>query len=231
MMHFSHALRPDLAECYLEDRTLLALPIGLMPSGFLPNGTNNTFVVPGFQAPGTATAASAPGPSYFYLLIGSSGNTGVVGSRIGGGVSVFGLSQTTANGVVPVTSVGSGANAGASGGGGGGSGSGGAGYGGSVSSGYNTSLNQTNNFGMATASASAVPAGQSYDSGPVPRGNVAQDTTDRPTAMPSESGIQTMAPPDNGLTKSPLTQGIDLGSNNLIRNSLTGSHLLQSRTP
>src|SRR5262249_2021204 len=115
-----HALRPNLAECMLEDRALLALPIGLMPSQFIPVASNNSFVLASFQAPGTVTSASAPGPTYYYMLVGSNGNGGMVGSRIGGGVSVYGTGLTVANAVSPSIAVGSGANGNSSGGGGGG---------------------------------------------------------------------------------------------------------------
>jgi len=214
------ALRPDLMECELEDRALLAVPIGLMPSQFIPNGSNNSFVVAGTVAPGSSAAASAPGPSYFYLLLGSNGGTGLVGSRIGGSVSVYGLNSPTNAPISVALVVGSGANAGGS------SGSGTlgnfSGYGGNISSGYNFALNITNNYGMSATAIGSVPL-HSYDNGPVARSPVNQDTSDKGTNTP---GMQsTPAVPLIDTTRSPLVPGINRG-NNLLQNNLTGMGLL-----
>jgi hypothetical protein len=228
-------MRPNLAECILEDRALLALPIGLMPSQFIPEAANNSFVIASFQAPGTVTSASAPGPTFYYMLVGANSNGGMVGSRIGGGVSVYGIGLTVANAVSPGITVGSGANGGGGGGGGSAAPGSASGYGGAVSSGYNTALNATNNYGMGSSTAvgtgAAAATGYSYDSGPVGRAPIAQDTSSGASGSPpTNTGMPTanLVPPDLGLARSPLTQGIDLGSNNLLKNNLTGNHLLQS---
>ena len=68
------ALRPDLEECLLEDRTLLAYAPGLQASQFIPSsGFTPSFIVSGFSqgnsGPGSGGSV-APGPQYFYVTIG-----------------------------------------------------------------------------------------------------------------------------------------------------------------
>lgn len=153
------ALRPNLAECLLEDRVLLYFA-GLYASQFIPSaGLTPSFVVSGFQqsnsSPGS-TGSTSPGPQYFFIQVGLSSlsNGGV---RAGGTSAVFQPPQvipTVAGatiGSIPGSSSSSPGNA-----------TGGfsatTGYGGAISSGYNTALTSTNNFGMGTSALGSVAA-------------------------------------------------------------------------
>jgi hypothetical protein len=222
-MNPRHALRPDLTQCLLEDRALLALPIGLMPSQLLATASNNSLIVPGFGSPGSGSGGgTAPGPSFFYLLIGSTGGSGLVGSRLGGGVSVFGMSSTIGSAINVGITVGSGASAGGGGGGGVGGLSNFSGFGGSISSGYNFALNSSNNFGMSGTAVGSIVA-HNYDRGPVSRAPMDQDSSDEgpiPEEIVEEEPISTSTS-----VKSTLTTRVELGDN-LLRNDLTGSTLL-----
>jgi len=151
------ALRPDLAECLLEDRTLLYAGPGLYASQFIPSaGLTPSFVVSGFQSSSSSPGSSgntSPGPQFFFLQIGLSSlsNGGV---RLGGTASVFQPPQ-----VLPTVQ---GATIGSIPGSGSGGATGGisatSGFGGSISSGYNTALSSANNFGMGPTALGSVAA-------------------------------------------------------------------------
>jgi hypothetical protein len=153
------ALRPDLNACTLEDRCLPA-PLSLVNS-FLPiNLVTNQMVLPGSSpsSGGGGGSSSNPGPSFYFVTVGLSVNNGFSGGSPGSLLSFF---QT--NGTLLSTIGGGG------GGGGGGSatsanstsGSGGTpnfgGYSSSFSSGYNTILGATNNYGMGTSTLGSIP--------------------------------------------------------------------------
>jgi len=93
-MKSRHELHLDLSECVLEGRVLPALPVGVTPSPFMQiNTTSNQIIVPGSSTSGGGPG-STPGPSWYYLRLGVNLNTngsGVVGSTIGGTVSIYGL--------------------------------------------------------------------------------------------------------------------------------------------
>lgn len=148
------ALRPDLDECHLEDRTLLYAGPGLYASQFIPSaGFSPSFVVSGFSLGNSGTGsggASSPGPQFFYLQIGLSSisNGGV---RLGGSFSIYNPPQAlpTLQGATIGSVPGSGGAGGISNN---------LGYGGAISSGYNTSLNSSNNFGMGGTPVGSVVA-------------------------------------------------------------------------
>lgn len=222
-MNHRHALQPDLTQCVLEDRALMAI-IGLTSPQFIPNGSNNSFNVPGTSAPGTGSQSLYPGPTYYYLLIGSNGNNAIAGSRIGGAVSVYGLTTSSSTVGVPLT-VGSGANDAHATGAGTFRNFGG--FGGNISSGYNFALNITNNYGMSgTAIGSVAP--HTYDHGPVERSQSPADNADKPPAPNEAQSVP--AVPLIDTTKSPLVPGINRG-NNLLQNNLTGRGLLPGVMP
>jgi len=147
------ALRPDLEECQLEDRTLLYAGPGLYASQFLPSsGFSPSFVVSGFSqggGPGSGGSTS-PGPQFFYLSLGLSSlsNGGV---RLGGSFSIYNPPQAlpTLQGPTIGSVPGSGGAGGISNT---------SGYGGAISSGYNTSLSSSNNFGMGGTAVGSVVA-------------------------------------------------------------------------
>jgi len=182
------ALRPDLDECLLEDRTLLYAGPGLYASQFIPSGGfSPAFVVSGFQVgnsgPG-AGGATSPGPQFFYLQIGlNSANNG--GVRLGGSFSIFNAPsalptvQGPAIGSVP-GSRGGGSNA--------------SGYGGAISSGYNTALNSSNNFGMGPTAVGSITA---HVSGANDQMVVAQGT-DTPTTDTDDTSTQAAPPMNSG---------------------------------
>ncbi len=163
------ALRPDLDECALEERYLLAAP-GLSASQFMPSSAfSPSFVVPGFSV-GSGSSGGGPttypGPSFFYILLGASGgNASGIGLTSGARFSVYGLGSVLGLPTVQGAAVGSGAND-SGGRGGGGTFSNFSGYGGSFSSGYNFGLSSSNNFGMSSTPLGSVPVHR-FDNGTV----------------------------------------------------------------
>src|SRR4051812_13632966 len=93
------ALHPDLSECALEDRVLLAIEPGLYPSAFMQvNSSSNQFIVPGTSTSGGGGGGSGggsvtPGPSFYYILLGANGNSVSSGSRVGGSVSLYSITN------------------------------------------------------------------------------------------------------------------------------------------
>ncbi len=149
------ALKPDLLECLLEDRTLLYAGPGLYASQFIPSaGLTPSFVVSGFQQSSSSPGSSGstnPGPQYFFLQIGLSSlaNGGV---RVGGTFSIYNPPQAlpTLSGVTVGSGPGSGASTGGI--------AAATGYGGAISSGYNTALSSSNNYGMGSTALGSVAA-------------------------------------------------------------------------
>jgi hypothetical protein len=195
------ALRPDLEECQLEDRTLLYAGPGLYASQFIPSsGSTPSFVVSGFSlggSPGGGGSVS-PGPQFFYLQIGlaSLANGGV---RLGGTFSVFNPPQAlpTLQGPTIGSVPGSGGAGGISNA---------SGYGGAISSGYNTSLSSSNNFGMGGTPVGSVVAhisgttdqlveAQANNDASSSASSARQDSTTTPMPTPSQSAGQSLLSP------------------------------------
>jgi hypothetical protein len=161
-MNPRHALHPDLNECMLEDRCLLYTP-GLYSTGFLPSSVGSPlFIVPGFSNPGGGGPIQYPGPTFSYILIGGGGAAGLSQGSASAGISIYGLSNN--NGFVSVTVGGAGAGSRSGGGGGSPSATTNLGYGSSVSSGYATSLNISNNYGVSSNPVGSIPV-HSFDNG------------------------------------------------------------------
>jgi len=161
-----HALRPDLSECILEDRVLQAIEPGLYPSAFMAvNSASNQIIVPGTSSPsggGSGGGSVIPGPSFYFILLGSNASSVSTGSRVGGSVSLYSIANLrtlpagamvhTISGAASLNGGGGGGSV-SSGGGGGDSGNAGGisnfgGYGASFSSGYGFALSSGNNYGM-----------------------------------------------------------------------------------
>jgi hypothetical protein len=213
-----HAFHPDLNECMLEDRCLMFAP-GLFSTGFLPSTTGSSqFVVPGFSTSGGGGALIFPGPTFYYLLIGGGGGgAGLSNGAASAGISVFGLSNN--NGFVNV-SVGAAGSGSTSGGGGAARPAANLGYGGSFSSGYNTSLNISNNFGTVSANPVGSMPVHSFDSGAV-----------TPAAP---SGSQSNNSSSSSGTSTPDANNTELWNNLLRRNnrnSATGTTMPGMMTP
>jgi len=165
-MNLKHALRPDLDNCVLEDRALMAGYVWV-PLPFMQVTTSNQIAVSGFSMGGGpgSSGGSNPGANAYYLRMGINTNVyGLVGQSSVVVPSGFALTLSSvtpagagAAGNVGI-SVGSGANAG-----GGGSGAPNLvpGYSGSFSSGYGTSLNPSNNYGVSASPVGSIPV-QTY---------------------------------------------------------------------
>jgi|GEM_PF-3142595 len=170
---------PDLNECALEDRILLAAP-SQTPSQFLAMNSGQ-LVAPGGSGAGGSSGGSSgnsvyPGPLFYnYNPVNNLNAFAVLGAVTGGAVtngsgsSVFsiGLSNSV-NGTASQLSSSAARTMSSGGGGGGDSGGGGngtggraanpnSGFGGSFSSGFSFALNSANNFGMGTAALGSVP--------------------------------------------------------------------------
>ena len=161
------ALHPDLTDCELEDRTLMAYSASLPGLVFTTFGYVIITTPPGLNSNLNSISSSS-----------SAGSSGSSGGNISSGYGIAGFGPTSyaignAVGVIPAgagggsglgspvsiaAQVGSGANgSGSSAGGTTTPGGAAVGYGGAVSSGYNTGLNSTNNFGMTATPVGAVP--------------------------------------------------------------------------
>src|SRR4051812_31540523 len=78
-MRSHHEFHPDLSDCVLEDRALLALAPGLGPSPFMAfSATTNQIIVPGTSTGGSTGSGGgvSPGPTFYYLRIGASPSGG-----------------------------------------------------------------------------------------------------------------------------------------------------------
>jgi len=188
------AVRPDLNECLLEDRTLLYAGPGLYASQFIPSaGLTPSFVVSGFQvgsgSPGSGGATS-PGPQFFYLQIGiSSASNG--GVRLGGSFSIFNPPQAlpTLQGPTIGSVPGSGGAGGISNT---------SGYGGAISSGYNTALNSANNFGMGTTAVGSVTAHVSGTTDQLTEAQASNANSTSPSTAANQDTNATPTTPQNG---------------------------------
>jgi hypothetical protein len=215
-----HERRPDLSECILEDRCLLAFPPGLGPPQFLPEASNNTIIVAGMSlgSPTGGGGASVPGQNFFYLFVGVSSGGGAALAP-GASISIYGLGANSASSSVAFgANVGSGANTP----GGGGSASSGlssfAATGGAFSSGYNTSLNISNNYGMSANPVGSIPV-HTYDNGTVAESQNPQATDGNNTNTPQQAPM------------SPAGQGADTGNGSDMNNPMSGptNNLLRRR--
>jgi hypothetical protein len=146
--------RPDLNDCLLEDRPLMAPVVPSLP-WLMITGTNS-FVSGGSSGSGVPNLSPLPGPPVMMGGLGSLASSGVSGSNpaanIGGllfsyygmgyGAQPTGPNVSAAAASAASGSTNGGARAGAS-----------PGYGATISSGYGTSLNAQNNFGMGPSTA------------------------------------------------------------------------------
>jgi hypothetical protein len=223
-MRPARELHPDLAECVLEDRALLAYGPGLLGNAFFAyNPFSNQIVVPnsgGGSGPGGST--SSPGPRFYNLLLGLSlSSSGALGPSSGGTLSVFSLSMT------PSTSLGAGNSlvSGRTGNGSLGIGGGGAGGGRSsvtsgfssqFSSGFGFAIGSTNNYGMSPLALGSVPV-HTYGGGgqPLPEGAETNDNGQTPMAGNEKSPLG----PAPGTVNS-AARGVDVNP----RNNLLGEH-------
>ncbi len=205
------AIRPDLEECQLEDRTLLYAGPGLYASQFIPSsGQTPSFVVSGFSvggSPGSGGAIS-PGPQFFYLQIGL-GSIANGGVRLGGTFSIYNPPQAlpTLQGPTIGSVPGSGGAGGISNT---------AGYGGAISSGYNTSLSSSNNYGMGGTAVGSVVAHISGTTDQLAEAQAANTPSSSSTAARQDSS-PTTAPPQNA------GQGLFSPSDRLLGKGLGGS--------
>jgi hypothetical protein len=221
---------PDLTECTLEERFLLALPPGLGPTPFMQiNPQTNQIVPSGTSQSGGTGGLSTPGPSYYYLRLGANVGFGVAGSSIGGTVSIFGLNNRPT-----ATGGGGGGGGGDQGGGGNGTGGGNSGFGASFSSGFSFALNSANNFGTNTPTLGSVPV-HTYGGGgdPVPDSPVDPNAPgNAPEGNPNPNdGLSPYPGPDN----SGQVPSVDLTNRSLGKSRSAASSLLggpgQSNNP
>jgi hypothetical protein len=187
------AFRPDLDECALEERALLALP-GLGFPQFIPSSASSpAFVVSGFSTPGGSPGSGGsnpPGPQFYYLFVGVASSSTMGGAGTGGGTSIYNGGNTI---TAPSFTVGSASNSAQSGG---------AGFGASISSGYNTALSSANSFGMTTTPLGSITA-HTY-------GNTLPDATTTPTDDTADSNPMYHA---NNAANSPAPSGAVKGVN------------------
>ena len=178
----SHQLEfhPDLADCLLEDRALMAVVVPSLPWLEVTASLSASFSGPSGGGTSLANLPPLPGPPV--ISIGGSGslynNGGGSSASITSGAlfSYYGLGYGTGRaGPTVGSAIGSGAN----GGSGGGSGRAGTatGYGSSINSGYGTSLNALNAYGAGSA-LSAIGQSTSANEAPYPSQPPAQPTTD-----------------------------------------------------
>jgi hypothetical protein len=150
------ALRPDLTECTLEDRVLMAYSPSVPPVIWTTSGFIVLSVPPGLSS----ALNNSPGSG------GSSGGNMPTSFNISG----FGPSSLTIGNSTGYPSLNPSGGAGSSNVGGGGGGGGGGSnssptpnpsnngaFGGAFSSGYNTSLDSSNNYGMSTSPVGSIP--------------------------------------------------------------------------
>lgn len=215
MMRRQFEFHPDLSECLLEDRLLLALPPGLAPSPFMSiNSATNQMVPSGTSGGGGSGGGGggglvSPGPTYFYLRIGVNlGGMAQAGSSLGGTVSVFGLNTRAT-----VSGGGGGGGGGGNSGGSGRNGTGAnSGFGANFSAGYSFALSSLNNFGTNFPTLGSVPV-HTYGGGGDP-------VADAP-ANSNDSGNPPEGNPNDLLTPQPGTDNVDRApSGDLVNRSL-----------
>lgn len=188
------AFRPDLDECALEERALLALP-GLGFPQFIPSsGSSPAFVVSGFSTPGGSPGSGGsnpPGPQFYYLFVGVASGSTMGGAGTGGGTSIYNGGNTNP---APTLTVGPASNGAQSGGGG-------SGYGASISSGYNTALNSANSYGMTTTPVGSITAHTYGNTLPDATTTAADDTADSNRMNMDQANNAANAPTSSGAVK------------------------------
>lgn len=176
------ALRPDLWDCLLEDRCLMATG----PSPFLPySPSTNSLITPGSNSSGGGGggggggSATYPGPTFFSYSVGNNftssvtlASSGMGSSWVSPGISGYRAqfipfsiptSPFLGTGLATLMSRNGGGGGGSGGGGGGNNAtpgttsSGFSGYGSAFSSGFNFALSPTNNYGMTPTTLGSVP--------------------------------------------------------------------------
>jgi hypothetical protein len=209
-MRPQRSLRPDLCDCVLEDRSLLASYIW-KPLPFLPiNNASNALVVPGFSTTGSSQGSSTvnSGANAYFLLLGINTNIyGLVGQSTVVVPTGFALALSSVvppgagpSGGLPIT-VGSGAEEASAAGGRASN----RGYGANFNAGYATALNSLNSYGMNASPVGAMAASTSGDSSPDQSDMSAQGGTSggspSPSSRPEESPAPALGlPPIPGLT-------------------------------
>jgi hypothetical protein len=181
---------PDLEECLLEDRALMAVIVPSLPWLTVTSGFGSGSG-PGGGASSISNLPPLPGPPVM--------SVGGMGSLVGMGTTntstmvsgtlfaFYGAGYNTASGGPSGgAAIGSGANA--SGGGGGGTPSTSVGYGATFNSGYSTSLNAQNSYGMGPSTA-AIGQTTSGNEAPLPQ----EDANQAEVAAPSQ-GQEIMNP-------------------------------------
>jgi hypothetical protein len=181
-MHRSLALRPDLCDCVLEDRTM---PAGYVwtPMPFLPiNNMSNALVVSGFSVSGGMGSSTVnSGANAYFLMMGINTNIyGLVGQinvivppGYALGLSMWMPPGAGSLGGLSIT-VGSGADDASAGS----IGSSHRGYGASFNAGYGTALTSLNGYGMSVSPVGAATASTSSSS---------SDTTSETGNTPSQA--------------------------------------------
>jgi hypothetical protein len=230
------ALRPDLRHCCLEDRTLPALPVGLLNPQFIPSSAGNpALLVSGFQlgigGAGSSGPNSYPGPNWYYMMVGVNSGVSVgtsqsflssinlpnlSGAAVGSGANVNGASGGANTANIILSNVSALSNLAASSG--------------SFSSGYNTALSSSNNFGMASTPVGSVAA-HLYDTG-------SATGTGSSSSSSSSSGVDSSALSNSTSSEMATDTGVSVSgssgatstSGNLLHgpmnNNLTGSPLI-----
>ena len=203
-MSLRHELHPDLNHCVLEDRCLLAYSAGVPPLILTTSGYIVLTTPPGLSS---ALGSNPSGGG------GSGGGNVATSFNISGfGPSSLAIGNATG---LPALSAGANRSASAQRGGGGGSNSeGGAnapaptesrfnGYAATISSGYNTSLDISSNYGMSTSSVGAIPVRNYADRAEQPKPIENPTNTPPVTSGPYRSKGGLMTAPN-------LVPGVDI---------------------
>ncbi len=222
------AIHPDLNECVLEDRTLLAyspivVPLILTTGGYIvlstPPGLSSILGTVSGSSGTTNTSGGSGGnggnmPGSF-TISGFGPSTFAIGNNTG--FPALSQSRGGASGSVNFGSaVGSGANTGGGGGGAGPASS--AGYAGNVSTGYNFALNSQNAYGMSANAVGSVPV-HTYGNGTAEM---------PPDARSGNNPVVNQAPPPGGIptlgSSSTPPEGVSTHfGNNLLGKKLFGT--------
>ena len=218
------ALRPDLVDCVLEDRTLMAT--GFMPAPFfLTSPFSNSFIIPGTggsSGPSGTGFATYPGLTLFNMAL--AGVTNYINSNILLGVSGGSSSSVSISNMGGALSGAGGGGAAVGGGGGGGGSASGdpssthgptLGYGANISTGFNFALSSANNFGVSATALGSVPVHSYGDTAErAPETRFDPNNPDGSTSSPS---ISSNAPKLGVTTQGPSAV---LGRSALIKNPI-----------
>lgn len=238
------ALRPDLDQCLLEDRALLA---GASSPFYTLSG--NSLVVPTYgtapglgmgsnsgsgsssgssSGPSTSGPSMSAGPQFYYYIPGSNFmSPGVMGLNIGGG-TLSGFGNVRSGSASALRS--SGGSGGGGGGGGDSNGTGGAGglanlsgYGANISSGFSFALSSQNNYGINAFTLGSVPVHTYGGGGDMQDAPKVQDPAASEGGQDSGMGMPNLVPGFNvrDILNPPSTLG-----NKLLGKSLGGMNLL-----